>query len=528
MCWSIDGGEKWETPPGPYMHITAEGSETCAVTDGGEIVCWSRNGEPSSPVAWPPGHYRAVSLSDAYSCVLSDAGEAVCVGSAAWPEPPPGPFVAIAKASRFYALGTEYLDICALTEAGEGVCWGAYNEDQFAGSVGGSYTAIVTRINGFCGLTTEGEWTCTSGEHEPSVRYAAISTGGLHACAITEAGKAVCEAASPEWWLGDELVMRPPDPAPARYTAISAGGRFPGTSADRTAYACALTVAGRAVCWGNAENKVERPDPPPGGYVAVSDGEGHTCALSAAGEAVCWGWNNYGQAEVPPGRYTAISAGALKTCAITVAGEVACWGGYTGSIAIAPSAVRYVAVSTGYDQVCALTEDGDAVCWDGSSFTVEGLSPVETHRGPFVSISVGWDGHACALTDEGRGVCWGWNSDGQTDVPPGRYLAIDAGKDSNTCAITEHGEGICWGLGTSPPARKYTAIEAGSRYRWYGCAVTDEGRAVCWGPAAMNGPASRLYTAVSFGGRACALSEDNEVVCWGDTGYALAPAFIPE
>ena len=122
-------------------------------------------------------------------------------------------------------------------------------------------------------------------------------------------------------------------------------------------------------------------------------------------------------------------------------------------------------------------------------------------------------------------MCWGWNSHGQTDVPPGRYLAIDAGNDSNTCAITEHGEAICWGLRKRPPSGNYTAIEAGARHA---CAITDEDRAVCWGSVAMDGPPPRRYTAVSVGGRACALSEDKEVVCWGDTGYFRPPAFIPE
>ena len=341
VCWGIGGGAVWETPPGPYTFITAEGSETCAITGSGEIACWTWDGEPETPVEWPPGRYSAVSLSNhGYSCALTYAGEAVCVGSDAWPEPPAGPFVAITKASRFYALGTEYLTICARTEAGEGVCWGAYGGEQFVGSSGqltdnayGSYTAIVTTVNDFCGLTTDGQWTCETG-HDPSTRYTAISTSGLHLCAVTEAGKAVCGAASPNWWLGSEMVMNPPDPAPDRYMAVSVGRRF-GTSKDRSVYGCALTETGRAVCWGNTENKVARPESPPGGYTAVSEGWGHTCALAAAGEAVCWGWNNTGR-PTPRRDATRPSARATGGHARSPSPGVWCAGAPCGSSVSSP------------------------------------------------------------------------------------------------------------------------------------------------------------------------------------------------
>ena len=91
-------------------------------------------------------------------------------------------------------------------------------------------------------------------------------------------------------------------------------------------HACALTDSGEAVCWEALHNKSAPPDPPPGRYVAVSDGPFHTCALTDAGEAACWGWNNHGQADVPAGRYTAIAAGYFETCALTESGEAVCWG----------------------------------------------------------------------------------------------------------------------------------------------------------------------------------------------------------
>ena len=71
---------------------------------------------------------------------------------------------------------------------------------------------------------------------------------------------------------------------------------------------------------------MEKPDPAPGRYVAVSDADFHTCALTEAGEALCWGRNTGGETEPPPGRYTTVSSGPDYTCALTEAGEAVCWG----------------------------------------------------------------------------------------------------------------------------------------------------------------------------------------------------------
>ena len=539
VCWDASDPAEVETLPGRYIAIDADGGTTCAVTEDGEAVC---RGSDESASEAPPGRYTAISTTNGYTCALTEAGEAVCWGShsarareqqaqegdaesSSWPQkwmpdPPPGTYLAITVGHSYY-VDDALRSACAAKASGGFVCWRsstkyAPNEQGDIWHVEGDAAEGVTGGD-FCAVNDFGDPYCAS-----SGSRTAISRGRDHACAITVGGFAECWASGIDAAAYGALsVMRPPDPAPARYVAISTNGY----------YACVVTDAGEAVCWEAERNVTAPPDPSPGRYVAVSDGTGHTCALTEAGEAVCWGWNNHGQTNVPPGQYTAISAGEFHTCALTEAGEAVCWG------RIFPSAPEgtYTAVSTGWYEyggsACALTEAGEAICWGGNK------SAEEPPTGRYVAIDVG-ERHSCALTENGEAVCWYRDQPRHRllDFPVGRHTAIGVG-GGNSCALTEAGELVC--RSTDPPEGRYSALAVGWQHA---CALTEAGEGVCWvweysrskdgdplDPYAdeLAQPPSGHYVAISSSEyRSCAVTAAGEVVCWGDVEYTTTPRWL--
>ena len=553
VCWDIETATVWDTPPGPYTFITSEGDDTCAITAQGQFVCWSSGGvsipegrsDPSRDA--PPGRYKALN-GIGYSCALTEEGDAVCWPSEdVWPlppAPPPGTYSDVSVGRYSDGFGSHFLTACATTDSGDVVCWqGVYTnggDPQQVRRYSGAYRTVSVRGRRFCGLLESGQVSGSCGDFgdEGQGPYTALSVGPAYTCAVTAAGRVVCQDDTGWEWLHGKLsVMTPPDPAPGHFRDVSVGGE----EGLAGSLVCALTKAGAAVCWGDVRRRVDRPEPPTGGYVAMSDGLGHTCTLTEEGEAVCWGWNNFGQLDVPPGRYSAISAGHRSSCALSEAGAATCWGSATqspwsaaeDSLWSAPAAHRYTAIEAGFGEACALTETGAPVCWNSAGPSTGPLA--DPPSGSFVSISLGWPGHACALTQGGEAVCWGRDSDGQLAVPPGRYRAISAGDALYSCGIDLAGDLVCWGDvpidSTKFPAGPYVALTTGGGHI---CALTEAGEAVCQGSLDLYKGTEYSSTALSPGRyasvassmfRTCGLTEGGEVTCRGDVDYVEWPAF---
>lgn len=326
---------------------------------------------------------------------------------------------------------------CALTAVGGVFCWGANDSGQLGnGSTG--FSPVPAAVTGL------------------SAGVEAIAAGANHTCALLRGGGVTCWGQNTYGQLGNSTTTRSSVPVvapglPAGITAIVASGL----------HTCARTSGGSALCWGanyvgetasGWESSLVPVDVTgrTGGFTAHS-GNNHTCALASGGGAMCWGYNNVGQlgngvtntshstSFVPVevvglGRgVSAISTGLNHTCAITD-GRVVCWGynlhGELGNrtrvnsnapvdVSGLPTGVSAVAAGGGH--TCALTASGGVRCW-GANYSGQLGNGARTNSPAAVAVSGLVSGiaaiaagrnHTCELTARGRVRCWGDNSSGE-------------------------------------------------------------------------------------------------------------------
>ena len=262
---------------------------------------------------------------------------------------------------------------------------------------------------------------------------------------------------------------------------------------------CAVTKAGKAVCWGRGTqgqlgNNSELDSSTPVGVAGlgsgvrgISTGASHSCAVTDAGGVKCWGDRLSGQfgASSPLGSAktpidvpaivdaVGVTSGGYHACAWTRSGAVQCWGnnsyGQLGddSKTSSPTPVSakgltdVVLLSAGSQHTCALTKAGQVRCW-GSGRAVGGATvdgsqvPVVVSVGAARAIGAG-TAHSCAVTVAGAVYCWGENDVGQLGEPTstgsltpvavgGAFTAVAVAAGRNhTCALTTSGGAKCWG-----------------------------------------------------------------------------------
>ena len=198
------------------------------------------------------------------------------------------------------AISAGYDNTCALLTHGAVKCWGTNSFGGLGdGSIGGPEASCECAVKPVevSGLQSGAK---------------AISTGGYHSCALTNAGAVKCWGENDYTELGDGTNVNKGTPVEASglssgINAISAGGY----------HTCVVTIAHAAECLGdNAAGQLGNgTDAGPGrcvdgsacswtpvevielrGVRAISASSGmHTCALTSAGKIKCWGENAYGE-----------------------------------------------------------------------------------------------------------------------------------------------------------------------------------------------------------------------------------------
>jgi alpha-tubulin suppressor-like RCC1 family protein len=296
------------------------------------------------------------------------------------------------------------------------------------------------------------------------IRFASITVGGTHTCALTPQGRAYCWGWNAFGQLGTGSDANSAVPAPVAgslsFTVLSAGDQ----------HTCGITTGGVAYCWGDneigqlgdsASVGTSCPAPFPCSQIpvhvsstlhfrSISAGGYHTCGVATDGKAYCWGWDWDGQAgigyftdapiSVPAAvsttlRFDAITAGAHHTCAVTTQQLAYCWGGglygqlgndssgsynYVATPVAVVGGVRFAALTAGDNHTCGLAVNGGGLCWGtgplGTAVTQVSTTPVAVAGGlRFEALDAGGQ-HQCGVSVDGPGFCWGLNTIGQLGI----------------------------------------------------------------------------------------------------------------
>lgn len=536
------------------------------------LVGWGGRPELNLPVqvgASPIEFETIVSIAtgDQHVCFLTSTGKVACAGDNSSNQLGDGTTTSSSVAvlvnggalagKTVVSISAGSRHTCAVTSAGELVCWGQSTWGQLGISPLSS-PSVPVLVNG--GALT-------------GKTVLSVSAGGAHTCAVTAPGALAC------WGWNDNGRLGTGDLTHRQVPVAVDGGALAGATVAAVEAGfqttCALTTSGQVMCWGANESgevgnggsgDVLLPTLIDGGALAgvtvaeLAMATQTTCARSSSGAVACWGANTFGQlgtgnltpASVP----TAVSTGVLSTatavslstagghvCVVTNTASVACWGnnvyGQVGDSTTTDRSVPTLAdggvlaaatasrVYVGGSYSCAVLSTGRAACWGwNSSGQLANATTVDIHVPEIVGrralagvevvdVTAGLQ-HWCALDADGAVYCWGDNSNGQvgiagavsvtspTKVASGalagkQVVQISAG-ERHTCALTDLAETICWGsnlygqLGTGTP-------------------LTEGVLPALVAPGDLSG---QTVTKISAGyGHTCAVTLSGALACWG-------------
>jgi hypothetical protein len=312
-------------------------------------------------------------------------------------------------------------------------------------------------------------------------------TVGSVTCGLEAAGRAWC------WGAGLTGALGHGDWADAWSPRGAYGGlRFKRLAITPVSYeastACALTLDGRAYCWGSGHTPAPEPMWPGMTFTDISLGADHACAVATDGAAYCWGGNSLGQtgvgsysssvglvAVVGGHRFTSIAAGTVGTCGLATDSLVYCWGGpdlagradselpsdcgpgYAVVCQLQPRAIaasgHFTRLSVAAWNACARAADSTFVCW-GNAF---GRAPLTVLNGRRLASLNPGDHHECLVGFDGTAACQGEGGSGQLgnggmDVTAD-FVTVGDGHLWNevfpggdgTCGLERGGTAYCWG-----------------------------------------------------------------------------------
>jgi hypothetical protein len=368
----------------PDVVLSAGMDQNMVVTQAGVIAGWGSDANKKISGAPADTKFTTVSAGQLHSCgVTREKSQMKCWGWDGLKQGTKGMTIkrgqcggssycaGLATNTKFTAVATGYLHTCAITMDKEEVkCWGRDRYFQVSG---------MTKKRGKCGKTSY----CAG--LAANTKFAVVSAGNLHTCAITKQEAAI------NCWGRD------------RYFQVS-GMTGKRGKCGKTSYCAGLSASTK--------------------FTVVSAGAFHTCGITRSGaEAKCWG-NDF---------FMQVSGMTMKK------GEGNKKNAYCAGLA---ASTKFIAVAAGpapgnlqawgpVSHTCAITmRKQEMKCWGWDQF--KQASGMTRAKGPcggeaycaglasstaFIAVSIG-EAHSCGVTKEPMVVaCWGRNIMNQAAVP---------------------------------------------------------------------------------------------------------------
>ena len=252
---AVVDGDGSTTPLKDIVQIASGGNHTCALTDGGEVLCWGGGGDGQL------GNDDIVSKNYPVTVVETNKSATPLKG------------IVQISSGEFHT--------CALTGAGEVLCWG----NMAGGRLGDN--VISNDGRGYPVAVVDGDGSTT-----PLKNIVQIVAGKQHSCALTSSGEIRCWGKGENGRLGNDTFNNTNYPV----TVVDGNGstnplgNIVQIGAGFGDHTCALASTGQMVCWGKGDNgrlghdaDSNREYP-----VTVVDGDGSTSALNLGIKKHSW------------------------------------------------------------------------------------------------------------------------------------------------------------------------------------------------------------------------------------------------
>jgi alpha-tubulin suppressor-like RCC1 family protein len=397
---------QWRSANPSVVQVRTDGltGDLTAVAPGTTTITGTIGGVSATSVVTVVA-FATISSGQFVTCAITTDGKLYCAGSGLGSQAQLiAPTIRFSKVSAYGGFGNS--EVCTLAIDHSAYCWGTTNTSGQLGVGDLSARSTPTQVAG-------------------GISFTSVSVGRDYACGLATSGDAYCWGNGSTGQLGTGTTTNSSVPV-----AVAAGLEFTQLEAGNGT-TCGLTSAGKGYCWGRNElgqlgvgtsgnignhSLVPVPVGEPLATVTLKQivtRAAKACALTLVGKAYCWGNNTVGEVgavttEICPGEkpcstsplpvqtdalFSSLAASMFAACGVTSNGETLCWG----------MDFEHLFGSRPQDEVRKCDTPGAA---NGcTAVPVEGTADILNLSGTYANY--------CGVRSNGVTYCWGGNDFGQ-------------------------------------------------------------------------------------------------------------------